>query len=129
MKDERGWGTAGWLDDHELKGDGRVVRCQRKTKTYDQVAAATRQHGAIVCIKAVYRKTFVDGDELCAAFLYGLASRNAVVPSSNALSRVTSVADSLVVDGGAAAADTTTFLYDVPSGYWRAIVVFKRGAK
>ena len=99
MKDERGWGTAGWLDDHELKGDGRTVRCQRKTKTYDQVAAATRQHGAIVCIKAVYRKTFVDGDELCAAFLYGLASRNAVVPSSNALSRVTRVADDLVVDG------------------------------
>lgn len=126
---ERAWGTAGWLDDHEFMGDGRTVRCQRKTKAYDLVAAATRTHGAAVCIKAVYRKTFVDGDELCAAFLYGVASRSAAVPSGNALGHVAHVVEDLVVHGDAASADATTFLYDVPSGYWRAIVVFKKEAK
>jgi len=123
---ERAWGTAGWLDDHELKGDGRTVRCQRKTKAYDLVGASLKGFDGFARAKAVYRKVFTEGDELCAAFLYGTTEKNW---AGSALELLGAVAGGLQCMRGTEFAAVTTYLYDIPSGHWRAIVVFKRRAK
>lgn len=123
---ERAWGTAGWLDDHELAGSGKTVLCQRKTKTHAVVARAAKDAPG-TNVRAVYRKTFGDGDELCAAFLWGNTyDRHA---QHGTLTRLWNIVRGFVSQEDVADAHVTTFLYDVPSGYWRAIVVFKRGAK
>ena len=122
---DRAWGTAGWLDDHEFMGDGRTVKCQRKTKAYDLVGASLKSFDGFARVKAVYRKVFTEGDELCAAFLYGTTEKDW---AGAALELLGAVAGDLHGRYGVEFAAVTTYLHDIPSGYWRAIVVFKRRA-
>ena len=120
---ERAWGTAGWLDDHELAGAGETVLCQRKTKARKIAESAVRKVKG-VNVQKVYRKVFdSDGAELCAAFLCGTAD---VRKQSPTLMTLADVVKGFLYDGIAIDAHVTTFLYDVPSGYWRALVVFTR---
>lgn len=120
---ERAWGTAGWLDDHELAGAGETVLCQRKTKAY-QIAARAVGRIEGVNVYKVYRKVFdSDESELCAAFLWGTTSARKQAPT---LQLLADVVNGFLYDGVAVDAHVTTFLYDVPSGYWKALVVFTR---
>lgn len=120
---ERSWGTAGWLDDHELAGDGETVLCQRKTKVYQIAANAVRKIKGVNVYK-VYRKVFgPDEAELCAAFLCGTTDARKQAPT---LMMLADVVKGFLYDGCAVDAHVTTFLYDVPSGYWKALVVFTR---
>lgn len=120
---ERAWGTAGWLDDHEFMGDGRTVRCQRKTKAYEIAERAVKGDAVI---KAVYRKEFPDGGELCAAFLWNNFGPNH--PQVSTLMHLHLLVQKFDQQTERGASYVTTYLYDIPSGYWRAIVVFKRRA-
>lgn len=122
---DRAWGTAGWLDDHELAGDGAIRVCQRKTKAYQIAESAVRRIKG-VNVHKVYRKVFgPDRAELCAAFLWGTADvrdRN----QAPTLMLLVHVIKGFLYDGCAVDAHVTTFLYDVPSGGWKALVVFTR---
>lgn len=123
---ERAWGTAGWLDDHELAGSGETVPCQRKVKARNMVDRAAARHEG-VNVQAVYRKDFADGREMCAAFLWG--NSDARRPQQKTLSLVSGFLRDFAYTGEATGVRMTTFLYDVPSGDWRAIVVFRKEAK
>ena len=120
---ERAWGTAGWLDDHELAGSGETVLCQRKVKARNMVDRAAARHEG-VNVQAVYRKGFADGSEMCGAFLWGRS--DARRPQQKTLSLVSGFLRDFSSTGEATGVRLTTFLYDVPSGDWRAIVVFGR---
>lgn len=120
---DRAWGTAGWLDDHELEGDGATRVCQRKTKAYQIAESAVRRIKG-VNVHKVYRKVFgPDRAELCAAFLWGTTDARRQAPTLRLLA---DVVNGFLNDGCAVDAHVTTFLYDVPSGYWKALVVFTR---
>ena len=123
---ERAWGTAGWLDDHELAGSGETVLCQRKVKVRNVVDRAAARHDG-VNVQAVYRKAFEDGSEMCGAFLWGKS--DARHPQQKTLSLVSSFLRDFSSTGEVVGVRLTTFLYDVPSGEWRAIVVFRKGEK
>lgn len=120
---ERAWGTVGWLDDHELAGDGETRLCQRKTKTHEYVRLATCSHRE-VNVGKVYRKRFDEGGELCAAFLWG--NTNLKEDQRSTIYMLAGVVHDFLAYPAIRDARVTTFLYDVPSGYWRAIVVFRR---
>ena len=120
---ERSWGTAGWLEDHEFGITADIVRCQRRTKTYEDVATAVQVRPGMR-ISAVYRQKRDDGD-MCAAFLWGEAS-GSQQPAFSALNLATR---SLEKERKAEFACVTTFAYDYPAGQWKALVVFKRRAK
>lgn len=124
---ERAWGTAGWLDDHEFMGDGTTKACQRKTKPRGIVDRVAGRYD-VVNVKAVYRKVFAGGDELCAVFLWG-ADAPSARDQTDVFGRLHCVIRDLRWDAEVDCAHLTTFLYDVPSGHWRALVVFKRRAK
>ena len=120
---ERAWGTAGWLDDHELAGSGATVLCQRKVQARNVGDGAAARHEG-VNVQAVYRKDFADGSEMCGAFLWGRS--DARRPQQRTLSLVSGFLRDFSSTGEATGVRMTTFLYDVPSGDWRAIVVFGR---
>lgn len=120
----RVWGTAGWLEDHEFGTAAGIVRCQRRTKTYEDVAAAVQARPG-VRISAVYRQKRDDGD-MCAAFLWGEASYGSQQPAFSALNLATR---SLEKERKAEFACVTSFAYDYPAGQWKALIVFKRQAK
>lgn len=124
---DRMWGTAGWLDDHELAGGLSTAKlCQRKTKTHEYVRIATGSHRE-VNVGKVYRKRFDEGGDLCAAFLWGNA--NLKEDQRSTIRELAGVVRDFIAQPAVKDARVTTFLYDVPSGYWRAIVVFKKGDK
>lgn len=120
---DRTWGTAGWLDDHELAGSGETVLCQRKVKARNMVDRAAARHEG-VNVQAVYRKDFADGSEMCGAFLWGRSDARRA--QQRTLSLVSGFLRDFSSTGEATCVRLTTFLYDVPSGDWRAIVVFGR---
>ena len=116
---ERAWGTAGWLEDHEFGAAG-AVQCQRKTKTYEDVAESLSA-GRGMHVKSVFRQRRDDGD-LCAAFLWGEGGCGSQQSAFSALNATTRA----LRERGAEFACVTSFTYDYPSGYWQALVVFKR---
>lgn len=120
---ERAWGTAGWLEDHEFGTAAGIVRCQRRTKTYEDVATAVQARPG-VRISAVYRQKRDDG-YMCAAFLWGEAS-GSQQPVFSVLNLATR---SLEKERKAEFACVSSFAYDYPAGLWKALVVFKRLAK
>lgn len=119
---ERAWGTAGWLEDHEFGAAG-ATRCQRKTKTYEDVAKSLTA-GCGMRMKSVFRQRRSDGD-LCAAFLWGEAGGS----QQSAFSALNMTTRALEKERKAEFACVTSFTYDYPSGCWQALVVFKRAAK
>lgn len=124
---DRAWGTAGWLDDHELAGcQGTTRMCQRKTKTHEHVRLAASGHRE-VNVGKVYRKRLDEGGDLCAAFLWGSADLEE--DQLFTIHALAGVVRGFLDQPAVKDARVTTFLYDVPSGCWRAIVVFKKGGK
>ena len=121
MKEGRSWGTAGWLEDHELGADSAIIRCQRKTKTYDDVVKSIGDR-IDTRINSVFRQERQDGD-ICAAFLWGGSDD---CSQQSAFSSLNQITKELKKTHKAEFACVTSFTYDYPSGYWQAIVVFKR---
>lgn len=116
---KNGWGTAGWLADHELGPTPAIVRCQRRTKVYEDVVRSLDAGPAIV--KSVYRQKRDAGD-LCAAFISGAAGSTQI----EAFRELNATTLALAKRPCVVFAYVTTFLYDGASGAWNAIVVFKR---
>ena len=120
---ERAWGTAGWLDDHELKGEGRTVCCQRKTLAYRYVEDMVSGLG--MNIGGVYRKRRDKSDPgMHAVFLWGTEPVETVL-----LRKFETMVLRFYMWPNRHVARITTFLYDMPSGGWKAIVVFRKEAK
>lgn len=120
MMNDNKWGTIEWAQSHEFSGKWPVVCNQKRTKIFKVVSDAITDDQ--INIRSVLTQKRLH-DTFTMAFVWGVVKDKA----SDKLKVLTRFINRLNNDLEVSFAEATSYVYDIPSGYWQATILIKKG--